>query len=350
MKILTLADGRAFHTVRFQSEVIKQGHELILASLERGDTVDILLRKKSVSNSLNYFFVNRQIKDLVRKIDPDIVNPHFASGYGFSVAVSRVWKKKPVVLHCLGSDILISPRKSIAHKRRVIYALEKAGTIFGDSSYLLEQIKKLSRTQNLHLIPWGVEREVLDSFSKRIGRGYHIKKPYRILVPRPHERVYNNKFIIDSLADPINRGEIKITFPAWGDFFDQFKKYATKLCPEGKVAYYRKMPRREYKEFLKDHDIYLSAALSDSAPASLIEAMACGMVPIVSRIPGVNDWITEKSGLMFDPQDPESLSSLFKTLEKLDLEPLLKSNHDLVRTRGIFENNIKTTLEFMTKT
>jgi len=124
-----LADGRSIHTIRYQQAMKERGVDLILASLERGDTVEILLKKKSVSNSLNYFFVNREIKDIARKLTPDIINPHFASGYGFSVAVSKVWKRLPVILHCLGSDILISPQKSIAHKRRVMYALQRAGNI-----------------------------------------------------------------------------------------------------------------------------------------------------------------------------------------------------------------------------
>ena len=46
MKVLMLADGRSVHTVRYQQMMKKLGVELILASLERGDTVDILLKKK----------------------------------------------------------------------------------------------------------------------------------------------------------------------------------------------------------------------------------------------------------------------------------------------------------------
>jgi len=54
MKVLMLADGRAVHTVRFQEKLNRFGIDVILASLERGPTVDIQLKKKSVSRSLSY--------------------------------------------------------------------------------------------------------------------------------------------------------------------------------------------------------------------------------------------------------------------------------------------------------
>ena len=39
-------------------------------------------------------------------------------------------------------------------------------------------------------------------------------------------------------------------------------------------------------------DVFVSIASSDSTPVSLLEAMACGAIPVVSDLPGPGEWIT----------------------------------------------------------
>jgi glycosyltransferase involved in cell wall biosynthesis len=351
LKILLLADGRSVHTVRYQAELRHQGIDVTLASLERGDTVDVQLKKKSVSNSLNYFFSNREIKQLVRKLAPDAVNAHFASGYGFSTALSGVWKKTPVFLHCLGSDILISPAKSIAHKRRVRHALSKASHIFVDSNYLAEKVREIFPVRHIDVIPWGVEGSFLRSFEKRRSRGFAFCSPPKVVVPRPQGKVYNNAFIIESLKDLINNREISLTFLDYGDDLERFKTIVGKHCPNGLIEFYRFKPRDEYIDYISGFDIYLSASLSDSSPVSLIEAMAAGLLPIVGDIPGVREWIDRESGILFDPKESGTLIGAFRQAlhPEIDLERILTSNHARVKERAVFAENVKRTIGIFQK-
>jgi len=350
MKVLLLADGRAFHTLRLQTELKNQGVEVVLASMEKSDTVDVQLQKKSVSNSLNYVFVNREIKQLRSEVKPDVINAHFASAYGFSVALSKVWQKVPVLLHCLGSDILISPKKSVAHKRKVAFALEKANHILTDSIYLAEQVKKLYSKAILDIIPWGVESQVLEICSQKIKRVDKLTEPLKILVPRPHTDVYNNLFIIKALRQYINDDKISLTFPSWGDDAIKFKKFAEASCP-GKINYYRRLDRDKYIQFLSGFDIYLSAALSDSSPASLLEAMGIGQIPVVSDIPGVREWINEKdqNGFLFNPKEPGSLKKTVEHLFDLDqnIKTMLEINHAKISREALFSDNVSKTIAVM---
>lgn len=349
MKVLLLADGRSVHTTRYQKELREQGVDVVLASLERGDTVDVLLKKKSVSNSLNYFFVNREIRELVRKTDPDVVNPHFASGYGFSTAVSKVWRTKPILLHCLGSDILVSPKKTIAHKRKVIFALSRASHILVDSNYLAEAVRELYSSEAIDIIPWGVEPEVLDIFDRKNKSITSWNKPLRILVPRPHNRVYNNEFILESLKELINKRHIALAFPNWGDDLEKFKSEISHLCPDGIIEFYDFKPRAEYIAFMERFDVYLSASQSDSSPASLIEAMAAGLFPVAADIPGVREWLDGDNGILYPLDDDKFLrEAVLKLVEhKTDVARVLDTNHNRVRKSAMFQENIKKTIEIM---
>jgi len=349
VRVLLLADGRSVHTVRYQRELKRQGVEIILASLERGETVDVQLKKKSVSNSLNYFFVNREISELVRKTDPDLVNPHFASGYGFSTAVSRAGKNRPVILHCLGSDILVSPKKSVAHKRKVIFALSKASHILVDSNFLAGKVSELYKSANIDVIPWGVEQEILDLYDSKAKTETAIAEPLKVLVPRPHNPVYNNLFIIEALKELINEGRLSLFFPNWGDDRDKFKAEVSRLCPNGGVEYYDFKPRDEYISFLGQFDIYLSAAYSDSSPASLIEAMAAGLYPVAADIPGVREWLDGSNGVLYPPNDRGALADVFKKAMARpdDLAGILSANHERVKATAVISDNIKKTIEIM---
>jgi glycosyltransferase involved in cell wall biosynthesis len=347
MKVLILADGRAVHTHRYKAELIRQGVDVVLASLERGDCVDILLKKQSVSNSLNYFFVNRQIKKLAARVNPHIVNPHFASGYGFSVAVSRVWKRFSTVLHCLGSDILISPKKSIAHRKRVIYALSRAKLIFADSEYLADNIRKLYEMALTNVIPWGPENGIIEIYKDR--RIPEMNRPLKVLIPRPHQKVYNNEFIVSALAEELKKGRLTLTFPNWGDLVDSFKHTVDKICPDASIDYYNFVSRDKFPAFLSGFDIYLSASRSDSSPASLLDAMAAGLIPVVADIEGVSEWIDDVNAFMFSPDDKDSLKKAFDRLlgGDISIESLLEGNHNKVKSVARFEQNIAETIKAM---
>jgi len=299
--------------------------------------------------SLSDALANREIKESVRKIAPGIVNPHCASGYGFSTALSKVWKRKPVVLHCLGSDILISPEKSIAHRRKVTYALSKASLIFADSRYVIDKIQKLYHIDNYEIIPWGVERAILDIYRKRQPVDFTKKRPLKIFSPRPHNKVYNNVFIIESLKEFIIKKEIALTFSSRGDDFEKFRNIVSEQYPEALIDFYDFKERREYIDFLSSFDVYLSASLSDSSPASLIESMAAGLFPVVGDIPGVHEWADSGNTILFDPHSGDMLHDAINSLLNSfkGTENILKANHEKVIERGLFSENIEKTIKAM---
>jgi glycosyltransferase involved in cell wall biosynthesis len=348
VRILLLADGRSVHTVRYQEALRKAGEEVLLASLEPGDTIDIDLWDITGIKSIDYFLAARQIKKIFDRFVPDIVDLHFASGYGFSGAVAGLRKKTPVILHCLGSDILISPRRSFLHKMRVKYALARADKVLVDSSFLEEKVKELCRTAVTEIVPWGIEYDIIESFANRQFDLISTKRPLQILVPRPHNEIYNNRHILFELKELVLSKQIVLTFPDWGEEYGSFRSLAETEC-RGKINFYSLMPRALYIEFLNGFDLYLSAALSDSSPSSLLDAMGTGLLPIVSDIQGVRDWINNENAVLFDPRAKGSLkAALEKVLNKeINIEEILRRNHELVDKKGRFTANIEQTIEIM---
>ncbi len=348
MRVLMLADGRAVHTVRFQEELICQGCTVALASVETGNTVDISFRRPSGISGLDYTLAGRELSGFVKKFQPDIINPHYASGYGYIAALGDC-RGVPVVMHCLGSDILIDPYKSMIQKARSKLVLKKIPRVIVDSEYLGERARAISGGVSYKVVYWGADDEAFEIYQKRMDGWKGFGDPLKILVPRPHRKVYNNRFIIEGLQESLRNGKIAITFPSWGDEIDDFKKLVEELCPASRVAYYNYMTRNEYNHFLGHFDIYLSASQSDSSPASLIEAMAAGLYPVVGDIPGVRELMDGGNGVLYDLGNPESLRDAIERLLTggIDIKETLTANYERASERGMFKNNIAETIEIL---
>lgn len=344
MKILVLADSRSFHTGRYVSELRRQGCEVLLASLESEKENQITLKHRGLIRSLNYAASALEIRKLVKQFQPDIINPHFASGYGFAVALSGVRKSAPVVLQLWGSDILIVPKKSSLHRWKTAYALRRTDCVLGDSEYILNKAKDLAPLKRTGRIFWGIEEDFLT-----LRRGdFTNSVPLKVIVPRPHEAVYNNQFLLEALAPIVNDGKIEIVFPDFGGGVEAFRAEAEAKCGD-RVRYYSKMSRRDFLTFLAGHDVYLSGAVSDSSPVSLMESLALGLIPVAADIPGVREWLNDESGFLFDINNADRLrQTMAGVIESIgSLGSMRRTNMARVQKEAVFEKNMAETIDIM---
>ncbi|MEE8577262.1 MAG: glycosyltransferase family 4 protein [candidate division Zixibacteria bacterium] len=346
LKVLLLADSRSFHTQRYAEQLRSLGCTVLLASMEQSESGECLLKKRGPVKSLHYALARSEIYDLAKQFKPDVINPHFASGYGFMSAFASLQKLAPVVLNLWGSDILLVPSKSMLHRQKTIFALRKADLVIGDSEFLLSKARELYPFAKSKVIVWGIEREYL----KLHRTDYSPNKPLRIIVPRPHESVYDNLFILSSLTDLINSGKILITFPQAGSQFEFFQGRARELTGD-KVKFYAPLPRDRFIPFMAEHDLYLSASRSDSSPASLIEAMGLGLIPVAANIEGVREWLSDDSGFRYEPENETALADLVTKLAGSSdtNERMRQANFKRVKNTAIFEENVAEMIELMTR-
>jgi glycosyltransferase involved in cell wall biosynthesis len=349
MKVLLLADGLCEHTLRYKNALKKAGVDVLLGALERGPVVDVPFRNRTGIQFADYALIYRDILKTAREYSPDIVNPHFACGYGFSAALSGIWRQYPAIMHCLGSDILVSPGRSIINRKRVVYALSRISDIIVDSRYLGEEAKKLYAGLNYKVIYWGADEKAFVLHWRKKGPGFMKAAPLRILTPRPHKEVYNNAFVVKALKELIHGRRVAITFPAWGESRPKFNRTIKRECPDGLISFYDYMVRDRYLELLSGFDVYLSASTSDSSPASLLEAMAVGLYPVVADIPGVGEWMNHHSGKLFRLDDPGSLKTAIGDLLEAGpgISETIERNHREALSRARYTDNINRTIEIM---
>lgn len=343
LKILMLADSRSIHTRRFLSELRNQNCRVLLASLERGSTPHYRLSRYGPS-PMHYVLAVPQLRRLVKRFRPDIINAHYASGYGTLASFLSTDTNRRIVMNLWGSDILLVPHKSALHRWKTKRALGAADLVIADSQYLKSKAVELKRPIRFSVIPWGIEESALEF--ARLDRTF--KRPLKIIVPRLHEAIYNNEFIFDSLRPLIEKGEIEITFSSAGTLFTKFKERATALTGKG-VNLYAPMDRIDFLRFMSGHDVYLSNATHDSSPVSLIEAMALGLIPVIGKVQGIDEWIDSERGYLFPGTDSDRLRAIIGSMLSSDINfnSWRRANRDIVEKQGIFEKNIAVHIDVM---
>ena len=95
--------------------------------------------------------------------------------------------------------------------------------------------------------------------------------------------------------------------------------------------------RDEMAELFRLAQVAVSPSLHDGTPNTLLEAMACGCLPVAGRIESVGEWIDDGvNGLLCDATSVESLAGAM--IRALDDEPLRQAarerNRQLIAERA----------------
>jgi glycosyltransferase involved in cell wall biosynthesis len=74
------------------------------------------------------------------------------------------------------------------------------------------------------------------------------------------------------------------------------------------------LTREEVAKRLRGADLYVHATKADNHPLAVLEALACGVPVIASRVGGIPEQLTEETGLLVEPNDAQSLAASISEL------------------------------------
>jgi glycosyltransferase involved in cell wall biosynthesis len=342
MRICFLADGRSYHTQRWVDYFAQKGHLCSLISLEQGiktQAVHYILKSYTPIAALNFILVVPQVKKILKDLSPDILNAHFASAYGFTGALTRF---RPLVVSCWGSDILISPKKSFAHKMRVKYVLKKADLLTCDGRDLSNAVKQLGpKKENIIVSPMGIDQGMLQGSEDRKSP----KKELVVLSTRKLESVYDLKTLLLAASEVKKTCQEKVKFLITGEGSqkERLVRLSSELRMDDTIEFTGFLRRKSFLDIFKKADLYVSTSVSDSTSVALLEAMALGLIPVVTDIPGNREWIKDgENGFLFPPKDHQTLAEkLMLAIRNFhELDNVRKKNLLLIKKRALWEDNM----------
>ncbi|ERI90756.1 glycosyltransferase, group 1 family protein [Clostridiales bacterium oral taxon 876 str. F0540] len=347
MKICFLGDAGSVHTLRWIEYFVYRNHEVHLITFSEFKNVSKLSdRENFYIHKIGEFTINsdggnwkyllslKEIKGLLKRIKPDIVNAHYITSYGFLSSLMNVHN---LVLSAWGSDILITPRKNKIYEFITRYALKKAKLITSDSEYMTTVINDLVKNEVI-TVPMGVE-ERLCSLARQ-----EDNNKITILSLRTVDRNCNIDCIVRAFNKLCKRyGNVRLIIANNGPEIENIKKLVKQLDLESKVDFRGFISRDSLIELLLEAQMYVSIPDSDSTSVTLLEAMACGTIPIVSNIPANCEWIRDNyNGLIVKRIDDSLLyESFLKAIEDKDLsKSCLVENRKMILEKAIWNNNM----------
>jgi glycosyltransferase involved in cell wall biosynthesis len=341
MKILFLSDALSYHTQRWVNYFVGKGHLCFLATLDRGlktKATEYLIPSPKLPNFMRYPLALPRVRNLVKQIQPDLINAHYIPSYGL---LGAKLKFHPLVISTWGSDVLISPSKSWLHRKRTMYVLEKADLVTTDAHFTSEAIYRLGvEREKVIQSPMGVERNLL-SPQKREEKQYWV-----IMSNRKLEPLYDVVTFIKAIPLVLNRTEREIKFLVLGNGSQKgdVMNLARRLQIENRIEFKGVVSREMLMRTYEESDIYVSTSKSDSTSVSLLEAMSFGSIPVVTDIPGNREWIEDGvNGFIFPISDYKTLSERIVHLidGSADYTGIREKNRSIIQKRAVWENNMQ---------
>ena len=279
----------------------------------------------------------RIFKKHVIRIRPDVLIGCWASTYGFYSACSNF---HPFILFVWGSDVLIFPRKYFPLKPLVVYSLRKADVVVVDSEVQKEAVMELGcDPQKIVKFPW----VNLNGFRRNESQRAEIRRKCGwtdddvvVISLRNHKPIYGVGYLMNAIPHIVKKNnDVKFLILGEGPLTEIFKIKVDKFIKSGHVKFIGVVPHEKVAGYLSAADIYVSTSFSDGTSASLLEAIACSLAPVVTEIKGNKEWIKEgMNGFLVSVANSESLAEriLLLTSDHKLRTKLQKKAEETVRT------------------
>jgi len=208
---------------------------------------------------------------------------------------------------------------------KMIY--RKADYIQAISNYLAERGKRMGAVCPISLIPNGADLEKFQVPNNKL----QIRSKLQISNIKPDDKVVVTtsrlvekngiEYLIRAMVDMYSN--VKLLILGSGELENKLKSLTRELGLEEKVIFLGQVDYKDIPEHLQASDIFCRPSLSEGLGSSFIEAMACGLPIIGTRVGGIPDILHDGGdGLFCEVKSPEDINDKIKML--LNNEQLYK--------------------------
>ena len=300
LRIVYLAPHNNVLMQHWATRLQNNGHKLLLLSLlQLTYPTNVPFEQLSLRYQKSYlkFWCNRkEIERRLKDFKTDIVHALYSTNYGALAVHQRVC---PSIVTIAGSDVLVEPKRSKFLKLANQYVFKHASALNPVSKNLALVLNDEYKIKNnLEIFPEGVDLNLFYPGQDKVS------SPIRIVSTRSFEAIYNIELIAKAVPKIIQSvPNSQIVFIGSGSKLKDFKN---RLRDYKQVHFLGRMLREKLAVELRKSHIYISTSLSDGTSMSLLEAMACGVFPIVTDIPANREWIENGVNGFLVPTDGEN--------------------------------------------
>jgi glycosyltransferase involved in cell wall biosynthesis len=304
MKLCFVADANHANAANWLEHFATElGHEVHVISFTQvtREIKGVILYDLATRNKLLLLTKILTLRKLFRQIELDLVVAYRVQSYGFLSACTGF---HPLILVAQSRTVVWPPNSRIM-AWFCQYAIRRADWILSWAEHTTHR-----------LIQLGADQSIIDTFPRGVRPELFFPKPestpsngQTIITTRSLEPGYKYDDIIHAVHDLIDiMPGLKYQIAGEGQCRRHLEKIVQQVGLNPHVEFLGYVPNVNLPDRLREADVYVSAYLEDGVSMSLLEAMACGLLPVVPDTEPNHMWIQDGvNGLLFRPGDHVSL-------------------------------------------
>ena len=325
MKIAMISSGSSIHVKKIANELVRRGHEITLYTLPNNDKLlpdldkKIKVVKLPIKGKLGYFLNAPYIRKKLKQNPVDLINSHYASGYG---TLARMVGKHPLALAVFGADVYEYPFQSKLKMTTVIKNLDWADVITSTSHVMADKVREFyHKRRQIYVTPFGVD---LDRFHP-----VEVDKDdcFEIGIVKKIEKKYGIEYLLKAfhmLREKYGVKNSRLVIYGRGSAIEEYKALAQEMNISNSVLFKGFVQNEMVPEVFSHMDVacFPSVEDSESFGVAAVEAMACGVPVVCSDASGFTEVVENGiAGSIVPKMDYVSLcNSLYKIYSMKALE------------------------------
>lgn len=321
LRLCFVGPARAVQLQRWVDWFAARGHATTVITVEPADgPATLTFRQIDVGTAWPSRKAGRMISAVrlalaVRRLEPDLVHAHYLRGLAWGLPLVR---GVPCIVTSWGSDVLEEQGAFREWYSRPLTrsVFRRADVVHVQSAYMEGRIRPFvpSGTRMVRA-GWGVDlgRFTPGLDDRPLRNRWGIGGDRRVLFsPRLAQPFYNHDLVIRAL--PAVRERIPEALVvvggalADGDYVARLRALASELGVKDHVRFLDAIPYAEMPGWYNMADAVVMVPRSDGMPSTLLEAMACGAVPVLSRLPQYDELIRHRHNGLFVDLDAGDLA------------------------------------------
>lgn len=291
MRIALLGPAHSIHTIRWANGLAERGVDTHVLSLTRQDDAydpRVSLHPLPWGSPQGYLLAAPALRSALRRIQPDLLNTHYATGYG---TLARLAGFSPALLSAWGSDIYAFPYKSGLHRHVLRGNLNQATAIAVTGQAMARQVRHFT-DKPVHITPFGIDTE---QFSPVPGRVQDADAPIVVGTVKGLENTYGIDILLQAFATlvdalqaeaPAMAARLVLKIYGSGSQAQALQAQAVELGIADRTRFMGHIAHRDVPAALRDLDVYVALSRMDSFGVAILEACACGIPVVVSDADG----------------------------------------------------------------
>lgn len=328
LRIALLGPASSIHLQRWAIALAARGHTVCVISQHRCDPALLPAAAEVIwlphEGPLAYFTNVRFLRRVLRQWRPDLLNVHYASGYGTTAALTGY---RSILLSVWGSDVYDFPNESIFKKWLVRRNLRSATAVASTSHAMAAQVRRLTPERHeVTVTPFGVDLACFAPAPVSRAADVLTLGIVKSLAPK-----YGVDLLLHAFAGLLATDEVRacprvcrLLVVGDGPQRKELVALSQQLGIATHTEFIGAVAHADVPRWLNRMDIYAAPSTLDSESfgVAVIEASACALPVVVSDVDGLSEVVLDgATGIVVPRNDVPALQA---ALMRLVLDPALR--------------------------